>query len=204
MARSPSQIALTARVIMIASLTKEFRKSAIISKIISIAKNKGMEVTGDLANPKGSGSITPSSDDRWFIKRESLQVFVGPIAFGVPSYIRFKIAPNYEISKKYFYLTEQSDNKKWFPNVNRIKEWVRKKGIANSAETSKVAWAIAKSIAKKGIKKTNLANPFFYKNTGVSATIERGARRGMARVSELYRPLIIQQVDKSFSNIFEK
>jgi len=203
--RSQGQIAVTARTIMIAALTKEFRKSQIIAKIIKIAKGKGMVVSGALVNPKSSGSITPSSDDRWFIDRKSLQVFVGPITFGVPSYVRFRIKPNYEIAEKYFALTEQSSkSKRWFPNVGNIENWVKKKRIGDAQDSRKIAFAISKSIAKKGIKKTNLANPFFYKGTGVEATITRGANRGMLRVSQLYRPLIVNYIDKSFSKIFDK
>ena len=92
MARSSKQIAVTARVIMVSALAKEFRKSQIIKKIIAIAKDKNMISTGDLINPKKSGSITPDSDDRWFEKPESIRVFVGPIINGVPSFLRVVIS----------------------------------------------------------------------------------------------------------------
>jgi|TARA_B110000908_G_scaffold4420_1_gene5724 hypothetical protein len=202
MARSSKQIAVTARVIMISALAKEFRKSEIIKKIIAIARDKNMISTGDLINPKKSGSITPDSDDRWFEKPESLKVFVGPIVNGIPSFLRVFVAPEYGVDFKYYYLTQKSPKKKWFPNVRAIESWVRRKRIGELTESKKIAWAISKSIEKKGIRKTNLANPFLYKRTGVKPTIERGVNKGMIRVSELYQPMIADYIDNTFSNIF--
>lgn len=203
MARSSKQIAVTARVIMVNSLAKEFRKSQIIKKIIAIAKGRNMISTGNLINPSKSGSITPDADDKWFEDPKSLKVFVGPIVNGIPSFLRVRVAPQYDIDSKYYYLTEKSPKKKWLPNVRAIESWVRTKRIGELTESKKIAWAISKSILKKGIKKTNLANPFFYKTTGVKPTIERGVNRGMIRVSELYQPLIVDYIDNSFSKIFK-
>ena len=202
MARSSKQIAVTARIIMVSALAKEFRKSQIIKKIIAIAKDRNMISTGDLINPSKSGSITPDSDDRWFENPNSIKVFVGAMANGIPSFLRVIVAPEYGIASKYYYLTKKSPRKKWLPDVRAIESWVRRKGIGDLADSKKIAWAISKSMEKKGIKKTNLANPFLYKRTGVKPTIERGVNKGMIRISELYQPMITDYIDNTFSNIF--
>jgi len=44
------------------------------------------------------------------------------------------------------------------PPINDIKDWVIKKGIGNGANTDSIAFAIAKSIEKQGIKVPNQYN----------------------------------------------
>ena len=190
------------RLVVVASLSKEFRKSQIIKKIIKIAKSRNMVASGNLVNPSKSGSILPVSDDRWLIDRNSVRVVVGNIINGIPSSVTIKVAPKYGIADKYLALTSQTPKKTWFPNVHRIQKWVEQKGIATGKEAQNVGWAIAKSIAKKGIKKTNLANPFFYKRTGYDATAQRGIDNASSRIVELYGEVAVEYIDESITNIF--
>lgn len=202
MARSPKQIANSMRVIAVAALAKEFRKSMIIERIKAIAKNKGMVYTGELAS---KGLLKYVQDDNsWLINRNSVIVSLGPIEGGVPSsvLISVNLSKEVEIKEKYFYLTEYSDNKRWMPNVDRIAAWVRGKGIeSGEKEVKRAAWAIAKHISKKGIKKTNVANPLKYKRTGVDATINRGLDNAADRISELYGVLVVDAIVETFDNL---
>ena len=65
-----------------------------------------------------------------------------------------------------------------------------------------MAWAISRSIAKKGIKKTNIANPFFYKRTGYDATVQRGIDNASSRIVDLYGDILVEGIDESITNIF--
>ena len=131
MARSPKQIANSMRVIAVAAIAKEFRKSAIIERIKTIAKNKGMVYTGELSNRGLLEKV--SNDNDWLVRRNAVVVNVGPIEGGVPSYVEIvvNLTEETKIKKKYFYLTEYSDNKKWMPNVDKIAAWVRGKGLGD-------------------------------------------------------------------------
>ena len=200
MARSPKQIANTARVIAVAAVAKEFRKSEIIKKIKQIAKSKNMVYTGELSDDGLLRDI--KTDNDWLTQPNALTVQVGPFKGGVPSYVFISINIDYSVKKKYYYLTKFSDNKRWFPRVSAIADWVRVKGI--ETEPKKVrsaAWAIAKHIERRGIKKTNIANPLFYKRTGVDATINRGLVRAAERISELYGVLVVESIDNTFTNL---
>ena len=202
MARSPKQIANSMRVIAVAAIAKEFRKSAIIERIKTIAKNKGMVYTGELSNKGLLEKV--SNDNDWLVRRNAVVVNVGPIEGGVPSYVEIvvNLTEETKIKKKYFYLTEYSDNKKWMPNVDKIAAWVRGKGIeSGEKEVRRAAWAISKHLSKKGIKKTNVANPLKYKRTGVDATIDRGLENAANRITELYGELVVDAVVTTFDNL---
>jgi hypothetical protein len=202
MPRSPKQISNDIRLVVVAALAKEFRKSQIVSKIVKIAKSKNMIASGDLSNPKKSNSIIPVSDDRWLVDRNSVRVILGDFKDGLPSSVKIRIAPKYGLADKYLALASQTPNKRWFPNVMRIQDWVEQKGIASGSEAKSVAWAISKSMAKKGIKKTNIANPFFYKRTGYEATVQRGIDNASSRIVDLYGDVLVEGIDESITNIF--
>lgn len=200
MARSPKQIANTARIVAVAAIAKEFRKSAIIKKIKQIAKNKGMVYTGELSDTGLLRDI--KTDNDWLTQKNAVQVQVGPFKGGVPSYMRIVVSIDYSVKKKYYYLTKFSDNKKWFPRVDAIENWVRAKGIESDPRKVKsVAWAISKNMAKRGIRKTNIANPLFYQRTGVDATVNRGIAKAAERMGELYGVLVVEAVDRTFTNL---
>jgi hypothetical protein len=202
MPRSPKQMSNDIRLIVVASLAKEFRKSKIITKIINIAKSRNMVASGNLVNPKKSNSILPVSDDRWLVDRNSVKVILSTTGTGLPSSIKIMLSPKYGLDDKYLALASQTPKKAWFPNVYRIQDWVEKKGIASGKDAKSVGWAIAKSIAKKGIKKTNIANPFFYKKTGYDATAQRGINNASSRIVELYGEFAVEYIDESITNIF--
>lgn len=55
---------------------------------------------------------------------------IGPNKTPIATEIRVKITYGLN-EEKYFYLTEGSPNKKWFPNVGKIESWIRVKNLSS-------------------------------------------------------------------------
>ncbi len=125
--RSPKQLEGDIRLVVVAAIAKEFRKSAIIARVISNIKSQGMVVRGGLANPKKSKSLIPTSDDRWLVNKDSVRVSVVTNSKGVVRDIFVRLNIEYGVNPKsdYYYLAEGTKRKKWSPNGNRIKKWVQ-------------------------------------------------------------------------------
>lgn len=208
MARSKKQLENQMRLVVVAAVAKEFRKSAIIAKIVSIAKSKGMVATGKLTNPESSNSLMPNRDDRWLLKKNSIKVVIGSYRNNVPQSIKIMTNIEYGLgpdSQYYSVLWEKSKKKKWYPKIDPIQSWVMKKGISNDVQESRrIAFRIAKSMGKNGIKKrTNFLNPFEYKDKGVDATLRRGINNAAARIIDLYGETIIEAIDTSLLKVFK-
>lgn len=216
MARSQKQIQNSAKIIVVAAVSKEFRKSAIIEKILGIARKNNHVAKGELVSPKKSGSLKPYADDRWLVESNAIRVEVGPLEGGVPSYMTIYTSIPDEAEEvldgKYFYLSQESPNKKWFPSVDAIKLWVARKAArgqkftymgkpARPSNYGGIAYLISRKIKERGIKKTNLTNPLKYKRTGVKATTDRGVEAAKVRLAELYGTLVIESIDETMNNI---
>jgi hypothetical protein len=202
--RSPKQLEGDIRLVVVAAIAKEFRKSAIIARVISNIKSQGMVVRGGLANPKKSKSLIPTSDDRWLVNKDSVRVSVVTNSKGVVRDIFVRLNIEYGVNPKsdYYYLAEGTKRKKWSPNGNRIKKWVQdrmakgdsfytydskgKKKRATSKDIKKISYLIARSLKKKGLRKRSFANPFEYKRNGVEATLRKAKRNYEGRIYEKY------------------
>ena len=203
------------RLIAVSETSRAFRKSAIIKTIVKIAKQKNHIASGQLVNPSESNSITPNADDQWLVRgnRKAVIVRVYSVKQGVPSSIRIKTQLKYGVDERYYQLTTDSKKKKWFPNeegINRLENWIKQKSArgvsfdlpsrgkdrkeakkkmdsSNPIDVSRVAFAIANGIRKKGIKnRSNFFNPFKYKNTGVRATLDKAELKINDRLTELF------------------
>lgn len=208
MARSKKQLENQMRLVAVAAVAKEFRKSAIIAKIISIAKSKGMVATGKLTNPKSSKSLMPESDDRWLVKKDSIRVVIGSYKNNIPESVKIITNIEYGLGPDHQYysvLWEKSKKKKWYPKIDPIQSWVMKKGISSDIrESRRIAFRIAKSMGKNGIKKrTNFLNPFEYKDKGFDATLQRGINNAAARMIDLYGETLIEAIDTSLLKVFK-
>lgn len=208
MARSKKQLENQMRLVVVAAVAKEFRKSAIISTIVKIAKSKDMVATGKLTNPESSNSLVPNRDDRWLVKKDSIRVVIGSYRNNVPQSIKIMTNIQYGLgpdSQYYSVLWEKSKKKKWYPKIDPIQSWVMKKGISSDVkESRRIAFRIAKSMGKKGIKKrTNFLNPFEYKDKGFDATLQRGINKAAARMIDLYGETLIEAIDTSLLKIFK-
>ena len=64
------------RVIVVAALSKQFRKAKIVDRVVKRIKADKLVATGELSMPKLTGSLLPSSDDRFLIKRNSVIIRV--------------------------------------------------------------------------------------------------------------------------------
>ena len=202
--RSPKQLEGDIRLVVVAAIAKEFRKSAIIARIISNIKSQGMVVRGGLANPKKSKSLIPTSDDRWLVNKDSVRVSVVTNSKGVVRDIFVRLNIEYGVNPKsdYYYLAEGTKKKKWSPNGNRIKKWVQdrmakgdsfytydskgNKKKATIKDVKKISYLIARSLKKKGLRKRSFANPFEYKKNGVEATLRKAKRSYEGRIYEKY------------------
>jgi len=216
---SPAQIRNQVRVIVVAAIAKEFRKAQIIKRIIAIAKKNDHIATGQLIRPDVTGSITPSADDRWMIKPDAVIVAVSKGKTTING-ISVKIKLEYGVEPQYFWLSNKSPNKKWWPNGQRIEEWIRQKARRgkiftikerggrrtmdpeNASDVNRVAFVISRSIARKGIRKTGLTDPF-YGEHGVLKTLNKAVAIYTARIYELFGVIIAQQQEQIMTNLLK-
>lgn len=194
------------KVIAVAAIGREFRKAKIIETILKKAKQKGHVATGKLTNPKKSRSITPFSDDRWLIRKDAVKVSSLRLPSNQFIVMNLTVRVRYGLNGKYQNLsTAFASGKKWTPPPSAIARWIRAKkkrgqfsDVANK-DVRRVAFAIAKSIGEKGIKKTTFANQFFNKQTGVQAVLNRGINKTASRLDFLYA----SSIEKTIVNIFK-
>ena len=210
MAFSEGQYKNFIKVIAVAAVAKEFRKSAIIKKVVQRIKSEGLVATGELSNPQFTGSILPSRDDKFLVEKGGVFVKtakIGPKGTPVATEIRLKV--RYGLTEeKYFYLTHFSPEKRWFPNVDRITEWIKikkargnsftitRKGVKREAkkdwEIKSVAFLISRSISNEGIEKRDFLRPFEDKTTGVDASLARAQVKITERLFELYGTAFVE------------
>ncbi len=219
MAFSEGQYKNFIKVIVVAAVAKEFRKSAIIKKVVQKIKSQGLVATGELSNPQLTGSILPSRDDKFLVEKGGVIVKtakIGPKGTPVATEIVVKI--RYGLNEeKYFYLTKGSPDKKWFPNIDRVAEWIKvkqsrgnsftitKKGVKKEAKTDSerrsVAYIIARSISRSGIDKKDFLSPFEDKSTGVDASLSRAEIKITNRLIELYSTTFVDIQNDVIRNI---
>ena len=204
MAFSESQYKNFIKVIVVAAVAKEFRKSAIMQKIYNNIKKYNLIATGELLAFRASKAIIPTKDDRFLVDGGGVTiktVKIGPKQTPIATEIIVKI--RYGLTEgKYFHLTTDSGNKKWFPNIDNIAEWIKikkargnsftitKNGVQREAkkgwEIKSVAFLVARKIAKQGIEKKDFTEPFENKTYGVEASLIRANNKIQNRISELY------------------
>lgn len=219
MAFSEAQYKNIIKVIVVAAVAKEFRKSAIMQKIYKKIKQQNLVATGELAGFKFTKSIIPTRDDRFLVDEGGVfvkTVKIGPKQTPVATDIRIKI--RYGLTEeKYFYLTKGSPDKKWFPNINNIAKWIKVKqargnsftvtrnGIEREAkkdwEIKSVAYLIARGISKEGIDKKDFLEPFKNKSYGVDASLRRANKKIENRLSELYGTTFTEIQNDVISNV---
>lgn len=62
------------RVIVVAALSRQFRKAKIVDRVVKNIKKDKMVATGELSMPKLTASILPWEDDKFLIKKNSVVV----------------------------------------------------------------------------------------------------------------------------------
>lgn len=219
MAFSESQYKNFIKVIVVAAVAKEFRKSAIMQKIYNNIKKYNLIATGELLAFRASKAIIPTKDDRFLVDSGGVivkTVKIGPKKTPIATEISIKI--RYGLTEgKYFNLTTGSGNKKWFPNIDNIAEWVKikkargnsftitKNGVQRQAtkewEIKSVAFLVARKIAKQGIDKKDFTEPFENKTYGVEASLIRASNKIQNRISELYGEALVDIQNDVISNI---
>lgn len=219
MAFSESQYKNFIKVIVVAAVAKEFRKSAIMQKIYNNIKKYNLIATGELLAFRASKAIIPTRDDRFLVDGGGVivkTVKIGPKNTPIATEISIKI--RYGLTEgKYFNLTTGSGNRKWFPNIDNIAEWVKikkargnsftitKNGIKREAnkesEIKSVAFLVARKIAKQGIDKKDFTEPFENKTYGVEASLRRANNKIQNRISELYGDALVDIQNDVISNI---
>lgn len=219
MAFSEAQYKNFIKVIVVAAVAKEFRKSAIMEKIYNKIRQQNLIATGELVAFRATKAIIPTRDDRFLVDEGGVfvkTVKIGPAQTPVAAEIRIKI--RYGLTEeKYFYLTKGSPNKRWFPNIENIAQWIRikqargnsftitKNGVTRQArkdwEIKSVAFAIARGISKGGIEKRDFLEPFENKGYGVEASLRRANNRIVERLSELYGTTFTQIQNDVISNV---
>jgi len=200
---SLSQFKNKVKVITVARVGAEFKKAKIIKSILDSAKANGHVATGQLTTPSQSRSLTPFSDDRWLIRKDAVKVSAVALPNKEYAVTGLTIRVRFGLNGKYQNLSQAfSEGKKWFPPVNAIARWIRaKKGQGEFSDVSdknvrKVAFAIALKQEQNGIKRTNFANRFFDRRTGVQATLNKGLRATEKRLDTLYATSIERSILK--------
>jgi len=212
MKRSAKQFENQIKVILVAALSKEFRRASIVKKIVAKARGLNQVATGGLVLPELTGSIIPSRDDRWLVNKNSVVVRVSAMKYGLPTIARIQLNIKYGLASEYYWLTEESESKVWHPNGVQIMNWIRAKGargnfqykgkpldVSKEYQVKNVAYNISKSIAKKGIKKTKLFSPFKSKSDGVQAVVNKALPKAYERIGFLYGT----QLEASVLNLLE-
>lgn len=215
------------RLIAVSEIIKEFRRSGIIKQIIKRAKEKDHIASGNLINPEKSNSLIPNRDDRFLTRRDqkrAISVRVYKVVQGIPSSITIRTNISYGVDEKYYFLTEKSPAVKWHPNergIDNLEKWVKQKAGRgkqfylpsrgrktieqkkvmdpnNPKDVIRVTFAIAKGLAKNGIKKSSFANAFEYKKNGVYATLVKAE----TNINNRLTLLVEQETMVSFNKIF--
>ena len=62
------------RVIVVAAISREFRKAKIVERVVKLIKKDKLVATRELSTPKLTGSILPSTDDRFLINKNSVAI----------------------------------------------------------------------------------------------------------------------------------
>ena len=198
------QFANIVKVIVVAEIGKEFKRARIIGRIIANAKAEGHIASGQLTNPKSSRSLTPFSDDRWLIRKDAVKVSVATLPSQQYIVRNLTVRVRYGLNGKYRQLsTLFSQKKTWFPPPNAIATWIRQKQAygkftdVTPENINRVAFAISRSIEQKGIKRTNFANAFFHKQTGVDPTLKRGMNKASAKLNKMYATSIERSIART-------
>jgi len=199
MARSAKQYENQIKIVIVAQLSKQFRRAAIVDKIVARAESLNQVASKGLVSPESSKSIIPSRNDRWLINKNSVIVKVGSMMYGVPEFVSIRINLEYGLSKEYFWLTRESPRVAWRPDGAKIVNWIKSKGdrggftykgkrldVSDDRKVRAVSYAISKGIERKGIKKTSLFNPFNNKRSGVEATVDKAFPAIYERMNLLY------------------
>lgn len=219
MAFSEGQYKNFIKVIVVAAVAKEFRKSAIIKKVVQKIKSQDLVATGELSNPQLTASILPSRDDRFLVEKGGVIVKTAKIGpKGTPVATEIAVNIRYGLNEeKYFFLTKGSPDKKWFPNLDRIAEWVKvkqsrgksfkitKKGVRKEAkkewEIRSVAFFIARKMKSEGIDKKDFLSPFEDRATGVKASLAKAEIKITNRLLELYGTTFVDIQNDVIGNI---
>jgi hypothetical protein len=189
------------RTIVVSKVSTELIKAKIVSRIRAAAKNH--LDTGGLTY--GSRYFTPTSDDQWLVKRESVKISVGSVETGLPSSININVNISFDLNYRYYYLYHKSKKHAWRPNGYAIINWVRRKAQAGKefliydkksgewkseipateTQVKRVAFMVARKIERKGITKTDIFKPLEGSN-GMKAALKRGVNKSLVRIGELY------------------
>lgn len=201
MKRSAKQFENQIKVIIVAALAKEFRRAAIIKKIVQKAKSLNQVATKGLILPELTGSIIPSREDRWLVPKDSVIVRVTDMKYDLPALAKININIKYGLASEYYWLTEESGyvRSPWHPDGKQIIKWIKAKGnrgnfsykgrpldINDDSKVRSVSYLISRSISKKGIRKTKLFSPFKDESDGVQATVNKALPKAYSRISFLY------------------
>lgn len=219
MAFSEAQYKNFIKVIVVAAVSKELRKSAIIKKIEQRIKRDNLIASGNLLNFKSTKAIIPTADDRFLADKGGVTVKtakIGPKLTPIATEISIKVRYGLQ-DERYFYLTSGSPNKKWFPNIDNIAEWVKmkkargnsftitKNGIKRDAKTESeirsVAFLVARRISRNGIRKRDFLEPFNDKRYGVEASLARANKNIAQRLFDLYGTTFVEIQNDVISNI---
>lgn len=205
------------KVIMVAAVAKEFRNASIIKRIIANAKSEDHIATGALIRPDVTGSMTPSSDDKWISEADKgISVIVGKVEYGIPSDVEIRIELGYGLDFRYNFLSGSTDKQERGPKKGVIRKWVQIKAerghrwevngkAVDPSEKTKldqVAFLISRKISRQGINKTKLADPFKDKANGVDATLRKGFLKGVERVTERFKVETYNSVVEALEAIF--
>lgn len=201
------------KVIAVAKIGNAFKKAQIVNRIIQSAKAQNHIATGKLTTPKSSRSIIPFSDDRWLVRKDAITVRAVSLPSGQYMVSKFRVRLRYGLNFRYQALASYTPKQK-VASHSAIAQWIVSKGerggfkhssgrplnLTNKNEVNSLAYVIARSIRRKGVRKTSFANHFMNRQTGVEATLNRGMRDFMARLDQLYAT----SIETSIVNLLNK
>lgn len=221
MAFSEAQYKNFIKVISVAAVAKEFRKSRMMERIKSTIKSENLIATGELYNFGFTKAIIPTSDDRWLV--DDGNIIVNTVTLGpnnTPFAVDITIRIRYGLDEfKYFNLLPESGDNRWFPNIDNVLKSIKAKKergypfyyidkngqegpIEKDWQLKSVAFLVSRKIYEKGIDKKDFLKSFDNQSYGVEASLGRAKQRINERLIELYETSVLEIHEDIMSNIF--
>lgn len=217
MAFSKKQYENFVRTITVAAVAKGFRKAKIVESLIKRAISDGKVATGGLIRPDVSNSIIPTRDDRWLLSRDSVIIRVGKVEQGLPKSISVELNVSFGTDPDYVFTRKDNDAEypASFPNVARIKTWIRAKSdkglmsfsyrnkpadLNNQKVLNRIAYLISRKIKDEGIQERYKSNYFKPVKNQVQKSLDKALSSASQRIAEKYE----EEFYNSVTNIIDK
>lgn len=217
MAFSKKQYENFVRTITVAAVAKQFKKAKIVERLVKRAISDGKIATGGLSRPDLTNSVIPTRDDRWLLSKDSVIINIGKVDEGLPKSISVELNVSFGTDPDYAFTRKDinADYPLKFPNINRIKTWIKAKSdrglmsfsyknkpadLNNEKVVNRIAYLISRKIKKEGISQKYKSNYFKPVKDEVQKSLDKAIFNASKRVIEKYE----EDFYNSVINIIDK